>query len=78
MLLRTILDGPAGGSVGAEATSHSRLSRDPLLDQRLLLVLRHLLPGLLPGVVHYPLSYFLPTLTKLCCVLIVCNKPCDL
>lgn len=43
-----------------------------------MLMLRYLLPGLSPGVICYPLSYFLPTLTKLCCNLMVCNKLSDL
>ena len=43
-----------------------------------MLMLRYLLPGLSPGVICYPLSYFLPTLTKLFCNLMVCNKLSDL
>lgn len=43
---------------------------------RSLLVRRCFLPGLLLGVVPYPLSVF-PTLTNLCCVLIGCNQLSD-
>lgn len=71
MLLRAIPDGPARG---AEATFHPLLSRDLLQVQRLLFIATsYFWTSRWKG--SLPLSYFLPTMTKLCSVLIVCNKP---